>query len=613
MTELSGWLDLPWTSADAQQRLQQAAERSRALGRDPTKTLINDGVAVCATFQTTLAPARDDRYTAAIVGHPRPATSQAHAIFTQHDPQHALLPLVYAFGEDLPRHLDGGFTLAILDRQARSVFLAIDRAGINSLYVTRQDQGLAFASSAATLQALLAKRSDISLQGIFNYLYFHMVPSPGTIYAGVDKLLPGQYLRFARGEPKTGFYWTMPYTPEHTADFPTLREQFRAIVERAVERATTASPTGAFLSGGTDSSTVAGTLRAQHGTAVDTFAIGFDAEGFDEMAYARLAAEHFQTRLHAHYVSPEEVVAAIPLLSRHSDEPVGNASAIPAYYCAKMAKEAGMALLLGGDGGDELFAGNERYRKQLVFERYFAVPAPLRRYLLKPVVFQAARLGFIPLAGKARSYIEQAEVPLPARLETYNFLQRSPLAEIFTADFLAAIDPGEPLANLTEVYQRTASAQVIDRMLHLDLKITLADNDLRKVNLPCELAGVAVHYPLLDQEMLHFAAGLPPHLLLRKQQLRWFFKAALADFLPAAIIHKTKHGFGLPFGLWLQSHRGLYELAHDSLAQLRRRGYLKPAYLDWLERQHRQAHASYYGVMLWVLMMLEQWLSAHEA
>jgi asparagine synthase (glutamine-hydrolysing) len=173
------------------------------------------------------------------------------------------------------------------------------------------------------------------------------------------------------------------------------------------------------------------------------------------------------------------------------------------------------------------------------------------------------------------------------------------------------VDTQAPLVNLREVYGRTASAATVNRMMHLDLKITLADNDLRKVNQACGLAGVDVAYPLLDDAVLAFAARIPPGMQIKDGRLRWFFKQALDDFLPVEIINKTKHGFGLPVGIWMAEHPQLRDLAGDSIAALRRRNILKPAYIDWVQAQHAGAHASYYGVMLWVMVMLEQWLAHH--
>jgi asparagine synthase (glutamine-hydrolysing) len=181
-------------------------------------------------------------------------------------------------------------------------------------------------------------------------------------------------------------------------------------------------------------------------------------------------------------------------------------------------------------------------------------------------------------------------------------------------EFLASIRTDHPSTLMREVYERTESRSPLNRMMHLDLKQTLADNDLRKVNVMCGLAGIDVRYPMLDDELVALSGIVPPSGKVKGTRLRHFFKESLRDLLPAEVIAKRKHGFGLPFGIWMLRHRPLYELAGDSLATFRTRGYLRPAYLDGLlEQQQRSGHASYYGVMVWVITMLEQWLHSREA
>jgi asparagine synthase (glutamine-hydrolysing) len=213
---------------------------------------------------------------------------------------------------------------------------------------------------------------------------------------------------------------------------------------------------------------------------------------------------------------------------------------------------------------------------------------------------------------KLGSYIRQASVPLPDRLETYNFLHRSPLVDVFEPEFLAAVDVDEPLAMLREVYQRAASSSPLNRMMHLDLKLTLADNDLRKVSRMCDMAGIEVRYPLLDDELVEFSGEIPASLKVKGLKLRYFFKRALKDILPPETIAKTKHGFGMPFGLWLRSHAPLAELMDSSLDAFQRRGILRPSYIQDLRRQHHTEHATYFGIMIWVVAMLECWLGARK-
>jgi asparagine synthase (glutamine-hydrolysing) len=206
--------------------------------------------------------------------------------------------------------------------------------------------------------------------------------------------------------------------------------------------------------------------------------------------------------------------------------------------------------------------------------------------------------------------VEQARIPLPDRLESYNFLCRTDLASMLEPEFLDSIRTDHPFTLMREVYERTDSRSPLNRMMHLDLKQTLADNDLRKVNVMCHLAGIDVRYPMLDDELVALSGMVPPSGKVKDTRLRPFFKESLRDLLPAEVIAKTKHGFGLPFGLWMLEHRPLHELADDSLAAFRRRGFLKPHYINQLLDQHRGGNASYYGVMVWVIMMLEQWLSS---
>ncbi len=217
-----------------------------------------------------------------------------------------------------------------------------------------------------------------------------------------------------------------------------------------------------------------------------------------------------------------------------------------------------------------------------------------------------------PFLGKLKSYIEQANIPLPDRMETYNFLHRTPAGEVLHPDFLSDIDTTEPLTNLREVYSRARTESIVKRMLFLDLKFTLADNDLRKVNRMCEAAGVDVHYPLLDDNIVDFSARIPSQYLMRRFEIRSFFRRAVADFLAPETLGKSKHGFGLPFGLWLNEHHRLKELANESLSSLRKRNILNPYYLDDIIKNHQTGDAAYYGVMIWILMMLEQWLQARK-
>jgi asparagine synthase (glutamine-hydrolysing) len=269
-----------------------------------------------------------------------------------------------------------------------------------------------------------------------------------------------------------------------------------------------------------------------------------------------------------------------------------------------MAKADGATRILAGDGGDELFGGNTRYAKQRVFETWHAIPSGLRRSLLEPVLADSGLLDRIPLVSKGASYVRQARVPMPDRLQTYNLLERLGLAEVLSPAFLALVDSGEPLRHQRETYSRCQSPALINRMLAFDWRYTLAENDLPKVVGTASLAGIEVGFPLLDGDLLDFSYKL------KGLKLRWFFKEALRGLLPDEIIAKKKHGFGLPFGVWVVRHPALRRLAEESVYGLVDRGLIHSRFANRVFGEHLPKHPGYYGEIVWVSLMLEQWLRA---
>jgi len=517
-------------------------------------------------------------------------------------------------GVDLLTRLHGHFSLALLDRTNHALLLATDRMGVHPVYYNHDStKGIVFGSTATAVQAHPVGRSALNSQAIYDYLYFHVVPAPSCIYLAQRKLLPAQYLYQQQDKLTIKTYWWPIFADRRQQATRHLNDELNATLRNALRRCHPDDKTGAFLSGGVDSSTIAGLLAELGPKPARTFSIGFAATGYDEMDYARAASKHFSTEQHEYYVTPEDVLRLVPRIAESYDEPFGNSSAVPVYYCADLARQNGVTRMLAGDGGDELFGGNERYAKQKVFDAYYRVPAALRHHLIEPLL--RGPLGRVPLAPvrKARSYVEQARIPMPYRMQTYNFLQRASAETMLEPDFLRTIDTTGPSALLAEPWEEAQSDNLVDRMLYLDWRFTLADNDLRKVNGMCALAGVEVCYPLLDDEVVELSTQVPASLKVRRLALRYFFKHALRQFLPSSVLTKSKHGFGLPFGVWMKTYAPLQALAYDSLTDLGRRGYLKPSYLAQLVKLHRDEHAAYYGEFIWVLMMLEQWIAAHEA
>ena len=516
-------------------------------------------------------------------------------------------------GEQFLSQISGGFSLVLVDQEKQKIILAIDPIGQKSLYYAQTKDGLVFGSTADSIIQHPEVGNEIAEQSVYDYVYFHQCPSPNTIYKKVNKLEGGQMLIFQDNKISLKHYW-MPEFSEKLSG--TIEQAAKELQERLIQvvknEVLTEQNTGAFLSGGLDSSSVVGALSKAYPDKAKTFTIGFPVEGYDEISYSRIASRHFKTEPHEYYLTPEDAVAAIPKIAEHYDEPFGNSSALPTYYCAKLAKENGVNRLLAGDGGDELFAGNERYAKQLLFESYFKVPGLMRSGFESIYNHLPQSLLQQNLFQKGKRYIDQANVPLPDRLQDYNFLHRHKTDEIFTDGFVEKINTGSPLQSLRDSYDRPQTASALNRMLYMDWKTTLHDNDLVKVNKMCEMAGVEVVYPMLDMSIVNLSCQIPSAEKLKKGQLRWFYKQAMQDFLPQEIINKSKHGFGLPFGIWLKEFQPLKELAYDSLHDLKKRPYFRAEFIDNAIAMHQGTHASYYGELIWMLMMLEQWLQAKE-
>lgn len=506
--------------------------------------------------------------------------------------------------------LEGDFALVVIDSEACEALLAIDRFGIRNLVYQADHRGVIFGSTCDVVRRHPAADEGIDQQAVYDYTYFHAVPGPKTIFRRQQRLLPGQFLRWSRGSFSVRSYWTMKFAAEagSVSDF---KPRFREVLRNAVKTAADGASCGAFLSGGTDSSTVAGLLGSVTGAPAKTYSIGFAVPGYDEMDYARIASRHFGTEHHEYYVTADDVVEALPAIAAAYDQPFGNASAVAAFYCARLAKSDGVSRLLAGDGGDELFGGNSRYAKQYLLSFYEKVPAPLRTGIIEPLLLSARWPAAVPLLGKLQSYVEQASRPMPARYDSYNLVDHLGPQAMFTHEFLASVDRGAPLKMLSDVYSDFSHASLINQMLGIDMKFTLADSDLPKVTRMCELAGVEVAFPMLDEAVVDLSARLPANLKLRGTGLRYFFKEALRDFLPHQVLQKEKHGFGLPVGAWITTHPGLRALAGDCLTSLKQRGIVAPAFIDRLLAEHLKIHAAYFGTMVWVLIMLELWFQKH--
>lgn len=519
------------------------------------------------------------------------------------------LELYSHHGANATSLVSGNWSLAILAPERGELLLAVDRFSIETLCYAQEGDRIAFAERADEVPVV---DRELDTQSIYDYLHFHMIPAPSTVFRNVSRLPGGHALNVRNGSSQVCAYWRHEFVEGHRVDFQSAKSEFLRLVEDAVRRQAVDGRVGSFLSGGTDSSTVAGMLCRVSGRECDTYSIGFDSEGYDEMEYARLASRHFGTRHHEYYVTPDDLLSGIPEVARYYDQPFGNSSAVPAYFCARVAKDDGISHLLAGDGGDELFGGNSRYATQRLFDAYNMVPQSLRQGILEPLLADVAWTRKIPGLRQAGGYMRHARVPLPDRMETFNLIEALGVESILTPSFLAGIDRGAPLRHRRDVWHKCSAKSLVNRMLAYDWRFTLADSDLPKVRGTTRLAGISVGFPLLDNALTDFSMTLEPEWKLKGMKLRWFFKESLRGFLPDEIISKKKHGFGLPFGPWAIRHAGLRKLAQNSLENLVDRSIVQGNFVHDLFHKHLPAHPGYYGEMVWILMMLEIWLSGQS-
>jgi asparagine synthase (glutamine-hydrolysing) len=529
-------------------------------------------------------------------------------------PRGEILARLYSLdGPDFLRKLEGAFSVALWDERSNRLLLACDPLGIKRIYFRHNGERIFFASRATAVLAGDPQAAEVNAPAIMQFLLFGCVTAPLSIFRGVERLQPGFFAVFENGKLRQTRYWDLEYIESDNQDEKywagQLREEMRAAVHRNLAECD-AENTGAYLSGGTDSSSVVAFMSDcfKH---VQACSMSFPVTGYNEIEYARETARHFASRHYEMCMSPQDAIDAIPKIIEYYDEPFANSSALASYHCALLAKRNGIDTLLAGDGGDELFAGNERYATDKRFAVYQSVPRWLRTGLLEPIA------NLLPSNGSAlslpRRYIRRANIPNPRRIFSYNVFLSAEPSDIFEQEFLRQTPPGTWMQIADAHFNEAKASSELNRMMHLDIKIILADNDLRKVSGTAEIAGVRVRYPLLDRRLAEFSGTIPTNLKLKGSQKRYIFKEAMRGILPEQVLFKKKHGFGVPIGNWFLQDAGLRSLAQDVLndSRTRQRGYFRTGFYDQVLDLHRRDHAAFYGEVIWYFVALELWHRQH--
>ena len=508
-----------------------------------------------------------------------------------------------------PNGHHGRYMFVLWDALSREVTAFCDMFRTYPVYYMQTREGFICASDMRLILLALADRPAVNKSAVYHYLNFAYIPSPQTIIKGVAKLQPGYQLDASLHGFVTRSFADAVY-PEDIDG--TDRFCVDALHNKIVDTVSSYRPSdksrwGTFLSGGTDSSSITGILaRVNQKTRVDSFSIGFAEAGYDEMSYSRIAAKHFGLESHELNVDENDAVALIPRLAKAFAEPFGNASAIPTFYCADLARKNGKEFLIAGDGGDEIFGGNERYAKDQIFTWYHHAPAPIR--WLGALVAKLLSGFDFSIARRVSNMVRRGQMPNPDRFYSDDSFASDHFDELLTSSFRAAIKPDESLDIQRGIFNRVSTKSELHRLMYLDLKLTIAESDLVKVVTATKLAGVDVAFPYLDRRLVDYTGKLPARFKVKGLKKRYLFMKAMESILPIEIRQKKKQGFGLPVAVWLRREGKMHELVNSIVLSERalNRGYFNAEFIRELMARHERGSWDY-SSEIFRLLMLELW------
>ncbi|MDQ3817339.1 MAG: asparagine synthase (glutamine-hydrolyzing) [Acidobacteriota bacterium] len=532
---------------------------------------------------------------------------QGHTFYTNSDTE-AIVHAYDEYGSDCPKHLRGMFAFAIWDERAQELFLARDRVGKKPLLYSLINGQFIFGSEFSALLEHPDISREVAPEAIHYYLSFMCVPAPLTAYRAIRKLEPGHSLRFTRaGDVKIERYWQPDFSRKVRMSEEEAGERAVEILREAVRvRLMSEVPLGAFLSGGIDSSAVVALMSEELSEPVKTFSIGFEEQDFSELHHARRLAERVGADHHEFIVRPE-AMEVLPLLVEHYGEPYADSSAIPTYYVSRETRRH-VTVALNGDGGDECFAGYERYAAMRFAERYRRLPAALREGVIKQAV------NLLPSSelrrGRIRSvkrFLQAASLPPVERyLRWVSLLDRAAKDELYTDGFRCEVAGHDPASWIAPWFAKANGAGVVDASLLTDTMTYLPNDLLVKVDIASMAVSLEARSPFLDHHVIEFAASLPERLKLRGLTTKYLLKRVLKKLVPAENLKRAKMGFGVPIGYWfrgqMKNFLGETILSEKAL----KRGLFKPEVVKRIFELHTRGERDY-SHQLWALLMLELW------
>jgi asparagine synthase (glutamine-hydrolysing) len=525
--------------------------------------------------------------------------TRGHRFYTATDTE----TIVHAYeewGEAAFGRLRGMFGIAVWDSRHRVLLLARDRVGIKPLHYAVVNGRLYFGSEIKSILVAADVAPRIDPAALDHYLTFLYSPADTSIFAGVEKLPPGHLLRWERGLLQVRRYWELPVEVCQPASESEAVEALREVLRDAVRSHLMSDvPLGAFLSGGVDSSLVVGLMAEASDRPVKTFSIGFDEPRYDELEHARVVARHFGTDHHEFVVKPD-ALAIVDDLIGHFDEPFGDSSAVPTWYVSEMARRH-VTVVLSGDGGDELFGGYERYRphpRVAAFDRWAPPGSRALAGLLWPR---------LPHGATGKNFLRRvARDPAGRYLDQMAFFQADERRALLSADLQHRVDSDAVEQRFLRRFARFAALPWDAQMMAVDIETYLPEDILTKVDRMSMAHSIESRVPLLDNEVVEFAARLPASMKIRNGRLKHILKEAADGILPPPILTRRKQGFGVPLAVWFRG--GLRELFSDVLLspRSRQRGYFEPRFIERLVREHVSGRRDH-TLRLWSLVVFELW------
>lgn len=531
-----------------------------------------------------------------------------HTFYTNSDTE-AIVHAYDRYGVDCPKHLRGMFAFAIWNERDQELFLARDRVGKKPLLYALVNGQLIFASEFSALLLHPEVSREIEPAALDYYLSFMCIPAPLTAYRAIRKLEPGHWLRWRKGDIEVQRYWQPDFTKKLAMDEEEAGERTVEVLRDAVRvRLMSEVPLGAFLSGGIDSSAVVALMSQETSERVKTFSIGFDEQDFSELHHAQRIAEHVGADHHEFIVRPD-AVEVLPMLVEHYGEPYADSSAVPTYYVAKETRKH-VTVALNGDGGDESFAGYERYIAMELTEKYRRLPSFLRESVIKEAV------NLIPTSPTRRSMarsvkrlLDGASRPRVDRythwVSTFTEETKKPLYSDFFREQTVEADP---TALLETWFKRANGIGIVDALLLTDQMTYLPNDLLVKVDIATMAVSLEARSPFLDHHVIEFAASLPQNLKLRRLTTKYLLKKVLRKLLPSENLNRRKMGFGVPIGHWFRGTMQPFLREVILSEKALRRGLFKPEAVRQLVELHTRGERDY-SHQLWTLLMLELWFN----